>query len=307
MEKAKKIWMNGKFVNWEEAKIHVLTHSLHYGSTIFEGIRCYNTVNGPAVFRLMEHINRLFHSAKTYMMKIPYSKEEVRKAILDLVRINKMNECYIRPIVFYGHEEEKTVELNPKGLSVNVAIITIAWGAYFGDKLGKGVRAKISSWCRINPLIVPTQAKVAGNYTNSLLAKLEALKGGYDEAILQNISGYLAEGPGENIFIVRQEKLITPPVHAGILVGVTRDSVMRIANDIGIDVIIRDIPREELYISDEAFFTGTAAEVTPIVEVDDRQIGNGKRGSITEKIQKKFFEIVKGQDRNYYDWLDFVK
>jgi branched-chain amino acid aminotransferase len=298
-----KIWMNGKFVRFDDAKIHVLCHSLHYGNAVFEGIRCYNTVKGPAVFRLREHLSRLFNSTKAYFMEIPYSKEELRKATLGLMRINKVKDCYIRPIVFYGHG---SLGLEPKGLNLNVAIIPVPWGRYFGDKIEKGVRAKVSSWCRINPLIVPPQAKSAGNYTNSLLAKLEALKGGYDEAILQNISGYLAEGPGENIFIVRHGKLITPPVHAGILVGVTRDSVMRIAKDMNIDVILRDIPREELYISEEAFFTGTAAEVTPIVEVDDRVIGDGKRGPITQKLQSKFFDIVGGKDEKYYEWLEFV-
>jgi branched-chain amino acid aminotransferase len=220
------------------------------------------------------------------------------------MRINKVKECYIRPIVFYGHE---SIGLEPQGLSTNVAIIPVPWGHYFGEKIEKGVRAKISSWCRINPLIVPPQAKCSGNYANSLLAKLEAMKGGYDEAILQNISGYIAEGPGENVFIVRQGKLITPPVHAGILIGVTRDSVMRIAKDIGIEVIIRDIPREELYIADEAFFTGTAAEITPIVEVDDRKIAEGKRGPITQKLQSRFFDILKGKDEKYYEWLEFVR
>lgn len=299
-----KIWMNGKYVKFEDAKIHVLCHSLHYGNAVFEGIRCYNTDKGPAVFRLREHLNRLFNSAKAYCMKIPYSKDELREATLGLMRINKVKECYIRPIVFYGPEH---IGLEPEGLKVNIAIIAVPWGRYFGEKIEKGVRAKISSWCRINPLIVPPQAKCSGNYANSLLAKMEATSSGYDEAILQNISGYIAEGPGENVFIVRQGKLITPPVHAGILIGVTRDSIMRIAKDMGIEVIIRDIPREELYIADEAFFTGTAAEVTPIVEVDDRIISDGKRGPITRKLQSKFFDILRGKDEKYYEWLEFVK
>jgi len=295
--------MDGRYVRFEDAKVHVLCHSLHYGNAIFEGIRCYDTDKGPAVFRLREHLNRLFNSAKSYCMKIPYSKEELREATLGLMRINNVKECYIRPIVFYGDEH---IGLEPEGLKVHVALIPIPWGHYFGEKIEKGLRAKISSWCRINPLIVPPQAKCAGNYVNSLLAKMEATKAGYDEAILQNISGYIAEGPGENIFIVRQGKLITPPVHAGILIGATRDSIMKIAKDMGIEVIIRDIPREELYISDEAFFTGTAAEVTPIVEVDDRVIGNGKRGPITCKLQSKFFDILRGKDEKYYEWLEFI-
>ncbi|MEM3555419.1 MAG: branched-chain amino acid transaminase [Candidatus Micrarchaeia archaeon] len=298
-----KVWMNGKFVMFADAKVHLLCHSLHYGNAIFEGIRCYNTEKGSAVFRLREHLNRFFNSAKAYMMNIPYSKEELRKATLDLIKVNKIKECYIRPIAFYGSEH---IGLETEGLSVNVAIIPVVFGRYFKDKIEKGVRVKISSWCRINPLIVPPQAKCSGNYANSLLAKIEALRSGYDEAIMQNISGYVAEGSGENVFIVRQGKLITPPVHAGILIGVTRDSVMRIAKDMGIEVIIRDIPREELYIADEAFFTGTAAEVTPIVEVDDRKIGDGRRGKITEKIQKKFFEIVQGKDERYHEWLEFA-
>jgi len=298
-----KIWLNGKFVRFEDAKIHVLCHSLQYGNAIFEGIRCYHTDKGPAVFRLREHLNRLFNSAKAYMMKIPYSKEQLREATLALMRINKVKECYIRPIVFYGNE---SIGLEPEGLSVNVAIIPIPWGHYFGEKIEKGVRTKISSWCRINPLIVPPQSKCSGNYANSLLAKIEATKAGYDEAIMQNISGYIAEGPGENVFIVRQGKLITPPVHAGILIGATRDSVMRIARDMGIETIIRDIPREELYIADEAFFTGTAAEITPIIEVDDRKIADGKRGPLTQKLQSKFFDVLKGKDERYYEWLEFV-
>lgn len=304
MKNFPKIWMNGKFVKFEDAKIHVLTHSLHYGNAIFEGMRCYNTEKGPAVFRLREHLCRFFNSAKSYCMKIPYSKEELRKATLDLMRVNNVKECYIRPILFYGPGH---LGLDPEGLKVNVAIIPVPWGRYFGDKVEKGVRAKISSWCRINPLIVPTQAKCAGNYANSLLAKIEAIDAGYDEAILQNISGYIAEGPGENVFIVRQGKLITPPVHAGILVGITRDSIMRIARDMGIETIIRDIPREELYIADEAFFTGTAAEMTPIVEVDGRVIGDGRRGPITHKLQSKFFDVLRGKDEKYYDWLEFIR
>lgn len=303
MKNFPKIWMNGKFVKFEDAKVHVLTHSLHYGNAVFEGLRCYETKKGPAVFRLREHLNRLFNSAKTYCMKIPYSKEELRQATLSLLRTNKVKECYIRPIVFYGPEH---IGIEPEGLSVNVALIAVPWGHYFGEKIEKGVRAKISSWCRINPMIVPTQAKSASNYVNSMLAKMEATSSGYDEAIMQNTSGYVAEGPGENIFIVRQGKLITPPVHAGILIGVTRDSVIKIAKDMDIETIIRDIPREELYISDEAFFTGTAAEITPIVEVDDRVTGNGKRGPITEKLQSAFFDILRGKDERYYDWLEFV-
>ncbi len=304
MKNFPKIWMNGRFVKFEDAKIHVLTHSLHYGNAIFEGLRCYETEKGPAVFRLREHLNRLFNSAKTYCMKIPYSKEELREATISLLKVNNAKECYIRPIVFYGPEH---IGLETEGLKVNVALIAIPWGHYFGEKCEKGVRAKISSWCRINPMIVPPQAKSAGNYINSLLAKMEVTNSGYDEAIMQNMSGYIAEGSGENIFIVRQSKLITPPVHAGILIGVTRDSIMRIGKDMEIETIIRDIPREELYIADEAFFTGTAAEVTPIIEVDDRVIGNGRRGPITEKLQEKFFGILRGNDERYYDWLEFVE
>lgn len=303
MKNFPKIWMNGRFVRFEDAKIHVLAHSLHYGNAIFEGIRCYNTDKGPAVFRLREHINRLFNSAKAYCIKMPYSKEELREATIGLMRVNKVKECYIRPIAFYGGE---SIGLEPVGLKTNVAIIPVPWGHYFGDKIEKGIHVKISSWCRINPLIVPPQAKSASNYANSLLAKMEATSSGCDEAIMQNTNGYIAEGTGENIFIVRQDKLITPPVNAGILIGVTRDSIMKIAKDMDIETIIRDIPREELYIADEAFFTGTAAEVTPIVDVDDRVIGNGKRGPVTEKLQAKFFDILKGKDERYYDWLEFV-
>lgn len=305
MEKAKKIWMDGKLVNWEDAKVHILTHSLHYGSAIFEGIRCYETTGGPAVFRLKDHVKRLFNSAKIYSMEIPYTPKEIYDAVKQTVKVNGLKECYIRPISYYGYGELKLDSLQSK---VGVAIAAFPFTSFLGKKKQvDGVRCKISSWIRITSSIMPPQAKAAGNYANSLLADLEARKAGYDEAIFENINGYIAEGPGENIFLVRDGKIITPAPSAGVLCGITRDSVMKIARDMGYEVTERDIPREEVFISDEAFFTGTAAEITPIVEVDNRKVGNGKRGPITEKIQKKFFKIVKGEDRDYSEWLDFIK
>jgi len=305
MEKAKKIWMDGKLVDWDDAKVHVLTHSLHYGSAIFEGIRCYKTPNGPAIFRLNDHIKRFFNSAKIYFMPIPYTQQEIYNAIKQTVKVNGLQECYIRPISYYGYGEVKLDSLQSK---VDVAIAAFPFVSFLGKKnQEKGVRCKISSWIRITSIILPPQAKASGNYANSLLADIEARKAGYDEAIFENINGYIAEGPGENIFVVRDGKLITPAPSAGILCGIVRDSVMKIARDMGYEVTERDIPREELFIADEAFFTGTAAEITPIVEVDNRTIGNGKRGPITGKIQKKFFGIVRGEDSDHHNWLDFVR
>ncbi|MBI4399571.1 branched-chain amino acid transaminase [Candidatus Micrarchaeota archaeon] len=305
MQKVDKIWMNGKYVAWDEAKIHVLTHALHYGTGVFEGIRCYNTVKGPAVFRLKEHVQRMYNSAKVYMMKIPYSQEEVRNAVKQTIRENKLKECYIRPIAYYGYSE---MGLNPSKNPIDVAIAVWPWGTYLGEEgLKKGIRCKISSWCRVDVRILPPQAKATANYANSVLAKLEAINCGFEEAIVTNLDGMIAEGPGENIFIVKDGQVITPPGSAGILFGITRDSIIKVARDMGIEVVEREISREDLFIADEAFFTGTAAEVTPIREVDHRVIGNGTRGPITEKLQSKFFDIVKGKDEKYFGWLDFVK
>lgn len=298
------IWMDGKFVRWENAKVHVLTHTLHYGLGVFEGIRCYNTPEGPAIFRLWDHMKRFLKSAKTVEMEIPYSLNELCSAVKETVRRNKIKECYIRPIAFYGYG---VMGLNPTGAPVNVAIAVWPWGTYLGEEgLRKGVRVKISKWRRIHPSILPPQAKLVANYANSILAKLDALESGFDEAILLNMDGYIAEGPGENIFIVKNRKLFTPPLDAGALEGITRDSVIKIAKDEGFETFEKNLMVDDLYAADEAFFTGTAAEVTPIAEVDGRKIGSGTRGPITEKIQDIYFRAVRGQIKRYSKWLDFI-
>ena len=304
MDKTEKIWMDGKFVDWDEAKVHVLTHALHYATAVFEGIRCYNTVKGPAVFRLKDHVNRLFNSAKIHMMKIPYSTDEITKAIKDTVKINKIKECYIRPIVYYGYAE---MGLNPRKNPVNVAIAVWPWGTYLGEEgLKKGVRCKISSWIRIDTRTLPPLAKSTANYLNSVFAKLEALDCGYDEAILLNMAGQIAEGPGENIFIVKDSCLVTPPRSSGALYGYTMDSVKELAVDSSIPVMEREIIRDELLMADEAFFTGTAAELTPIREVDGRTIGSGSIGPITKRLQDRFFNVVRGKESRYEKWVDLV-
>ena len=304
MEKAEKIWMNGKFIAWDEAKIHVLTHSLHYGSGIFEGLRCYETANGPAIFRLQDHIKRLFESAKIYMIRIPYSQKELEEATVKLVKLNKLKQCYIRPIVFYGYGD---LRLSPKRNPVETVIAAYPFEYFGGKAMKEGVRCKISSWCRITSIVLPPQAKSCGNYVNSILANLEAKSAGYEEAILENVNGYVAEGPGENIFIVKEGMLMTPSAEAGILRGITRHSIIRFAKEMCIPFKERDIPREELFTADEAFFSGTAAEVTPIREIDNRMVGNGKPGPITLKLQKKFFEVTRGKDMEYASWLTPVK
>lgn len=299
------IWMDGEFVPWEEAKVHVLTHTLHYGMGVFEGIRCYKTSRGPAVFRLADHIRRLHSSADMVGMRIPYKTEELVEAVKETIRRNEVEECYIRPIVFYGYG---VMGLNPAGASVNVAIAVWPWGTYLGEEgLRRGVRVKLSPWRRIHPLILPPQAKVVANYANSILAKVDALNSGYDEAILLNLDGKIAEGPGENVFIVKGGVLYTPPISSGALVGITRDSIIRIAEDEGIPFEERELTVEHLLNADEAFFTGTAAEVTPIREVDGKQIGSGTRGSITERLQRIYFETVRGRNQKYSEWLEFVR
>lgn len=301
----KYIWMNGRLVPWSKAKIHVLTHTLHYGMGVFEGIRCYQTEKWPAVFRLKDHIKRLENSAKLVGMKLPYSVNRLIRATKETVKANRIRECYIRPIAFYGYG---VMGLNPEGCRVDVAIAVWPWGTYLGEEgLRNGVRAKISRWRRIHPSIMPPQAKVVANYANSILAKVDALDSGYDEAILLNLDGKIAEGPGENVFIIKGDRLFTPPISSGALSGITRDSVIRIAHDEGIDFEERDLAPEDLYSADEAFFTGTAAEVTPIREVDGHRIGNGKRGPITEKLQQIYFNAVRGREPRYKTWLDYVK
>ncbi|NWG10044.1 MAG: branched-chain amino acid transaminase [Nitrososphaerales archaeon] len=305
MIKTELVWMNGKFVRWDEAKVHILTHGLHYGTSVFEGIRCYGTEDGPAVFRLKDHIKRLFDSAKVIMMKIPFKEKEIVEAVKETVRVNNLRECYIRPIAYYGYGN---MGLNPMGNPVDVAIACYPWGTYLGEEgLRKGVRCKISSWSRIDSRMLPPLAKVTANYANSVLAKLEALNCGYDEAILLNFNGRVSEGPGENIFIVKNRVLMTPPASAGALLGITKDSIVTIAKDRGILTVETDLLKEQLFLADEAFFTGTAAEVTPIREIDGRTIGDGSRGPITEKLQSEFFKVVRGENKKHPEWLDFVR
>jgi branched-chain amino acid aminotransferase len=298
------IWMDGRLVKWEDAKTHVLTFTLHYGAGVFEGIRAYKTHKGTAVFRLKDHMKRLSDSAKKIRMKLPYSIDELVSATKETVASNKLEAGYIRPIAFFGYGE---MGLKAKNRT-SVAIACWPWGAYLGEAaLAKGVRCKVSSWRRIDSRTLPTSAKVCGFYVNSILASLDATESGYEEAILLNTGGNVAEGPGENIFVVKDGQLITPPLSAGILEGITRDSIIRIAKDMKMTVVERNIKQDQLFDADEAFFTGTAAEVTPIREIDGIQIGEGRRGPVTEKLQSKFYDIVKGKDRKYYKWLDFVK
>jgi branched-chain amino acid aminotransferase len=302
--KTEKIWMDGKFVDWDKATVHVLTHSLHYGLGVFEGIRCYETKKGPAIFRLDEHIDRLFGSAHIFLMEIPYTKKEIRDAIIGTVRINKIKECYIRPLAFIGYG---AMGLYPKGNPVNVSIAAWSWGAYLGDDgLTKGIKVKTSSFIRNHVNANMTRGKVCGYYVNSQLAKNEAIACGYDEALLLDTEGYVSEGSGENIFMVRNGVLKTTPL-TSILEGITRNSIMRIAADKKIRVLEERFTRDELYIADEAFFTGTAAEVTPIRELDGRTIGAGKPGPITRELQAVFFDIVKGKNKKYISWLTDVK
>ena len=302
IEPSEKIWMDGNLVPWDEAKIHVLTHSLHYGSGVFEGIRAYETRKGPAVFRLTDHIARLYRSAKIYTIEIPYTPEELIEATKETVRASGLPACYIRPLVYLGYGE---MGLNPLLSPVNVSIAVWPWGAYLGDEgVTHGVRMKISSWRRHDPNIIPPAAKGTGQYINSQLAKVEAIKAGYDEAILLNPQGLVAEASGENIFIVRDGEIITPPLSAGALVGITRDSVIKIARDLGIGVHEAELVRTDLYTADEVFVCGTAAEITPVREIDDRVIGDP--GPLTKKVQEIFHAAVRGDLEQYSSWLEHV-
>ncbi len=302
LQATEKIWMNGNLVDWKDAKIHILTHAMHYGSGVFEGIRCYNTSKGPAVFRLVDHIKRLHESGKLHFMEIPYSVDELVEATKETIRVNGLNECYIRPIAYRGYGE---MGLNPLNNPVDVSIAIWPWGTYLGEEgLKNGIRAKIASLQRITPNTLPPNAKATGQYANSILAKLEALNSGYEEAILLDYRGFISEGPGENIFIVKDGILYTPPSHASILLGLTRDSIITIAKNEGYEVKETDLTRSDLFLADEAFFTGTAAEVTPIREIEKYYIG--KPGDITKRLQTKFFEITKGRDQEYDSWLDYV-
>jgi branched-chain amino acid aminotransferase len=300
-----KIWMDGQLVPWEDAKIHVLTHSLHYGCGVFEGIRAYATDRGPAVFRLTDHITRLFNSAKIFMIDIPFTPDELIEATKQTVAVNNVESCYIRPLVYLGYGE---MGLNPLPCPVKVSIAVWPWGTYLGDEgVAKGVRMKISSWQRHDPNAMPPAAKGTGMYINSSMAKVEALKAGYDEAILLSPQGYVSECTGENIFIIRNGRLITPPVSAGALEGITQDSVLTIARDEGMEVEVGNILRSDLYTADEAFLTGTAAEVVPIRSVDERIVGPGEPGPLTKRIQEIYFGAVRGQIDRYKDWNEHVR
>lgn len=304
IQKVDKIWMDGEIVDWDKAQVHILTHTLHYGLGVFEGIRCYLCQDGKsAVFRLDEHIDRLFDSAMISQITIPYRREEICQAVKNILKVNKLREGYIRPLVYIGDGE---MGLYVKDYPVRVAIACWPWGAYLGEEgLSKGIRVKISSFTRHHVNVFMTKAKICGSYVNSILAKKEVTAMGYDEALLLDTEGYICEASGENIFMVKDDGIRTPPPTA-ILKGITRDAVITIANDKGINVVEQRFTRDELYVADEAFFTGTAAEVTPIREVDDRKIGAGRRGPVTEEIQRTFFDVVQGKEERYKRWLSYI-
>lgn len=298
-----KIWKDGKLIDWRDATIHVLTHSLHYGMGVFEGVRAYKTAKGTAIFRLREHTERLFNSAKIFQLQIPFDQETIMQAQLQVVRENKLETCYIRPLVWIGDEK---LGISAKGNKIHIAIAAWPWGAYLGeDGLNQGIRVKTSSFTRHHVNVSMVRAKASGYYINSILANQEALADGYDEALLLDTDGYVSEGSGENVFIVKNGKIYTPDL-ASCLDGITRDAVVTIAQDLGFEVIQKRITRDEVYCCDEAFFTGTAAEVTPIRELDNRQIGDGKRGPITTKLQSMFFDVVAGKAPQYSHWLTIV-
>ena len=305
MEKSEKIWLDGKMVPWHEANIHVLTHTLHYGFGVFEGIRCYQTTAKKSIiFRLKEHVDRLFQSATILGIKIPYSNEEIFATILEVVRENKLVECYIRPIVFLGHNK---MGLNPNGVDVRVAIAAWPWGAYLGDDgIKKGIRVRISSFTRHHVNVSMTRAKACGHYINSIMAKAEAIQDGYDEAILLDSNGFVSEGSGENIFVLYKGKLCTPSLACSNLEGITRDAVFEICKALKIPLQERNMTRDELYIAEEIFLTGTAAEITPVREVDNRIIGAGIKGTITDQVQKAYFDIVRGDNPKFKHWLTQV-
>ncbi len=299
-----KIWMDGELIEWRDAKLHVLTHTLHYGCGVFEGVRAYKTASGTAIFRLREHTERLFNSAKILRMKIPFGFEQVFEAQRQVVRANKLDSCYLRPLAWIGSEK---LGVSPKGNRIHLMVAAWAWGAYLGEEgLKRGIRVKTSSYTRHHVNITMTQAKAVSNYTNSILANMEATDDGYDEAMLLDASGFVSEGAGENLFVIRNGQVFTPDLSAGALNGITRNTVFAICADLGLQLTEKRITRDEIYIADEAFFTGTAAEVTPIRELDRVPIGPGQRGPITEKIQAAFFDIVNGRNPKYAEWLTAV-
>ncbi len=298
--KTKKIWVDGKFVDWEKAKIHILTHSLHYGGGVFEGIRAYETEKGPAVFRLKEHLKRLFFSSSVLGMKIPFSRKEIEKAIIDLIKVNKVKQCYIRPLVIFGYG---VMGLYPKKAPINVIISLWTWKKY----LGKNLKVKVSKFIRIHPQSTVVEAKICGHYVNSILASIEAKKEGFDEALLLDYKGFVAEGPGENIFLVKNKKILTPK-KGSILPGITRDTIITIAKQkLNLKVEEKEITLKELKNADELFFAGTAVEVSPIVQVDKTIIGGGKEGEITKKIRELYQRIVSGKESRYLKWLKFIQ
>lgn len=299
-----KVWMNGKLVDWKDATIHVATHVIHYGSGVFEGARCYQTRRGSACFRLNEHMQRLINSAKIYRMEYPLDLSGWRDAVLQTIRANQMKACYIRPLIYRGYE---TLGVNPLGNPVDAAILVWEWGAYLGaDAIEQGVDMKVSSWSRTAPNTLPAMAKCTANYANSQLIKMEALADGYTEGIALDVFGNVSEGSGQNLFIVRDGTILTPPLSASILGGITRDSVMTLARELGFPVVEADLPRESLYIADEVFCVGTAAEVTPIRSIDKIKVGAGRRGPITEALQRAFFDIVNGEVDDTHGWLTYV-
>jgi branched-chain amino acid aminotransferase len=302
MNQADFIWMNGETVRWEDAKVHVLTHGLHYGSGVFEGIRAYETERGTAVFRHHDHLARLKRSGELYHMDLPYTVEKLREATHDLIKVNKLRSCYIRPIAFRGYGE---MGLYPLNTPIEVVIAVWPWGAYLGEEGQRhGIRCQVASWRRMSPDSFIPQAKASGQYLNSILAKVESSKAGYDEAIMLDQHGNVSEGSGENVFVIRDGVISTPPASASILEGITRQSVVRIAADLGFEVVERDMARGELYQADEVFLTGTAAEIVPVREIDDRPLG--EPGELTQAIQKRFFEAIQGKREEYLEWLDFV-
>lgn len=296
-----KIWYDGKLVDWNDANCHVMSHVVHYGSSVFEGIRCYETQKGPALFRLKDHVDRLYDSAKIYRIEIPYSKADFQQAIIETVRVNALRSCYVRPFVFRGLG---AIGVNPRNSKIRCAIAAWSWGKYLGDDaMEKGVSVRVSSWRRAAPDTFPTLAKAGGNYLNSQLIKMEATDDGFDEGIALDHYGYVSEGSGENIFLVRNNAIFTPPSSSSILPGITRHCVFTLARDLGIRIRQQVVPREMLYIADEVFFSGTAAEITPVSKIDTISIGSGMRGPVTTAIQKAFFDIVEGRSEDIHGWL----
>jgi len=302
---SKYIWYNNKIINWDEANTHVMSHVIHYGSGVFEGIKCYNTQKGPAVFRLNSHIKRLFESANIYNIKIPYSKEELMRGCINIIQKNELSDCYIRPIAFYGYD---TLGVNPKNCPVNVAIASFFWGAYLGEKgLNDGVRVCISPWEKFSYKAIPATAKACGQYMNSMLSVNYAKENGYDEGLLLDSRGYIAEGSGQNIFIVKSGTVYTNDENSSILLGITRQTIIELCLELDIPIVIKDMTCEDLFDSDEIFFTGTASEVTPVISIDDKEINNGKVGEITSRLKSLYMNIVLGKSEPHLSWLTFIK